>query len=419
MKFHLVGKIGKDIKVCNAVPDSVQTFARGLIEEAGKKGKKSGSENISSSSGSGSQTTNLIDLSMEEQDHQTKGVYQSSISTLIQKKEKEAADLAIGRFFIANNIAFNVARSPEFINAIGEVANHGPGYKPPSSETIRTKLLCDLKEEAMEYVNVINNSWIEIGCTIMSDGWKDQRNRNHINLLASSIKGTVFLCSETTEGKVKDAKYADFILRGIDEHVGRENVVQIISDNASNYIAAGYILEAQMPNVFKTNCAAHCLDLILEDIDREILKVSDIIHKAQNIKNFIYKSTHVLDCMQNFTEGKELKRPASTWFATNFLMLESIINLEQSLRFMVASNEWCALSQTRTVEGREVSYIIQDTLFWEDGREIIAVIAPLVKILRMVDSEGATLGYVYEAMDRANEAISKYYDGVFVKYEPY
>ncbi|KAK1280266.1 hypothetical protein QJS04_geneDACA017688 [Acorus gramineus] len=420
MKFHLGGKVGKDIKVCNAVPDSVQTIARGLIEEAGKKGKKCGSENISSSSGLGSQTTNLIDLSVEEHDRQIRGVYQSTVSTLIRKKEKEAADLAIGRFFIANNIAFNVARSSEFINAIGAVANHGPGYKPPSSETIRTKLLCDLKEEATEYVNVIKSSWVETGCTIMSDGWKDQRNRNHINLLASSIKGTVFLCSETTEGKVKDAKYlADFILRGIDEHVGRENVVQVVTDNASNYNAAGYILEAQMPHAFKTNCAAHCLDLILEDIDREILKVRVTIHKARDIKNFIYKSTHVLDCMRSFTKGKELKRPASTRFATNFLMLESIINLEQSLRFMVASNEWRALSQTKTVDGKEVSYIIQDTLFWEDGREIIAVIAPLVKVLRMVDSEGATLGYVYEAMDRAKEAISKYYDGVSVKYEPY
>ncbi|KAK1264084.1 hypothetical protein QJS04_geneDACA022322 [Acorus gramineus] len=302
---------------------------------------------------------------MEKQDHQTKGVYQSSISSLIWKKEKQTADLAIGRFFIANNIAFNVARSPEFINAIGAVANHGPGYKPPSSETIRTKLLCNLKEEATEYINVIKkNSWIEPGCTIMSDSWKDQRNRNHINLLASSIKGIVFLCSETTEGKVKDPKYlANFILRGIDEHVRRENVMQIISNNASNYIATRYILEAQMPHVFKTNCSAHCLDLILEDIDREILNVRDTTHKARDIKNFIYKSTHVLDCMRSFTGRKELKRPASTQFATNFLMLESIINLEQSLRFMVASNEWCALSHTRTLEGREVSYIIHDTLF--------------------------------------------------------
>ncbi|KAK1277525.1 hypothetical protein QJS04_geneDACA014801 [Acorus gramineus] len=173
----------------------------------------------------------------------------------------------------------------------------------------------------------------------MSDGWKDQINRNHINLLASSIKGIVFLCSETTEGKVKDAKFlADFILRGIDEHVGRENVVQIITDNASNYITAGYIVEAQMPHVFKTNCAAHCLDLILEDIDKKILKVRDTIHKARDIKIFIFKSTHVLDCMRSFTKEKELKRSASTQFATNFLMLEYIINLEQSLLFMVAAH---------------------------------------------------------------------------------
>jgi hypothetical protein len=36
---------------------------------------------------------------------------------------------------------------------------------------------------------------------------------------------------------------------------------------------------------------------------------------------------------------------------------------------------------------------------------------PLVKVLRLVDSDKPTMGYLYEAMDRAKEAIRAYYVG--------
>ena len=35
---------------------------------------------------------------------------------------------------------------------------------------------------------------------------------------------------------------------------------------------------------------------------------------------------------------------------------------------------------------------------------------PLVKVLRLVDGEKPAMGYLYEAMDRAKEAIRSYYD---------
>ena len=36
---------------------------------------------------------------------------------------------------------------------------------------------------------------------------------------------------------------------------------------------------------------------------------------------------------------------------------------------------------------------------------------PLVKVLRLVDGHKPTMGYLYEAMDRAKEAIHRYYEG--------
>ena len=50
--------------------------------------------------------------------------------------------------------------------------------------------------------------------------------------------------------------------------VGLENVVQVVTDNASNCKAMGTMVEAEFPRIVWTPCVAHCLDLLMEDIGR-------------------------------------------------------------------------------------------------------------------------------------------------------
>ena len=50
--------------------------------------------------------------------------------------------------------------------------------------------------------------------------------------------------------------------------VGVENVVQIIIDNATNYVVVGKMLERKYKTIFWTPCATHCIDLVLEDIGK-------------------------------------------------------------------------------------------------------------------------------------------------------
>jgi len=44
--------------------------------------------------------------------------------------------------------------------------------------------------------------------------------------------------------------------------------VQVITDNASNYVLAGKMVEAKYKTIFWTPCAAYCIDLMLEDIGK-------------------------------------------------------------------------------------------------------------------------------------------------------
>ena len=95
------------------------------------------------------------------------------------------------------------------------------------------------------------------------------------------------------------------------------NVVQIITDNASNYVLAGKLSEEKHKTILWTPCVAHCIDLMLEDIGK-IDWVKNIVDHAKSITKFIYNCSLILSLMRKHTGGKDIIRPAITRFATHF-----------------------------------------------------------------------------------------------------
>jgi hypothetical protein len=58
------------------------------------------------------------------------------------------------------------------------------------------------------------------------------------------------------------------------------------------------------------------------------------------------------------------------------------------------------------VDGQAITQLVRhDQSFWIGVQELCAISEPLVKVLRLVDGDKPTMGYLYEAMDRAKEAI--------------
>ena len=70
------------------------------------------------------------------------------------------------------------------------------------------------------------------------------------------------------------------------EGVGRENVVQIITDSASNNVLVGGLIEDEYPTIFWTPCFVHCMNLLLKDINN-IAWVGKTINEANMLQNFI------------------------------------------------------------------------------------------------------------------------------------
>lgn len=94
-----------------------------------------------------------------------------------------------------------------------------------------------------------------------------------------------------------------------------------MTDNGANFKAAGGLLCRRIPTLYWTPCAAHCLDLMLEDIAK-LKEFDSTITHGRNITTFVYRHGRLLSAMREKTLGIDLVRTAATRFATAFLTLQ-------------------------------------------------------------------------------------------------
>ncbi|GMP85368.1 hypothetical protein CsSME_00038555 [Camellia sinensis var. sinensis] len=181
--------------------------------------------------------------------------------------QRDIADKDCARMFYASGLPFNLARSPYFRKYSQSLANSSlMGYTPPSYDRLRTTLLSQEKAHVSRLLQPIRDSWNKKGVSLLSDGWLDRQRRPLINVMASSAGGAMFVKAIDSSGIVKDGEYvASLFIKAIKE-VKEANVVQIVTDNTSNYKAAGLSIENKYSHIFWTPCVVHSLNLALKSI---------------------------------------------------------------------------------------------------------------------------------------------------------
>eukprot|EP00253_Pinus_taeda_P022551 PITA_22551 len=191
----------------------------------------------------------------------------------------------------------------------------------------------------------------------------------------------MFLKSVYASDKAKDGQLLFQLLDEVVEEVGVANVVQVITDNASKYVLAGKLLEEKHRTIFWTPCAAHCIDLMLEDICK-LDWVKNTVDHAESITKFIYHHSWILSLM---------RRHAGEW----------------------NQSQW-----SHKQEGKELKKKVNEEIFWRKATEVVKLAEPLVKVLTLVDGEILAMGFIYEAMDQAKEQIKRAYKDKVAKYGP-
>ena len=112
----------------------------------------------------------------------------------------------------------------------------------------------------------------------MCDGWTGPTKLSIINFMVYCKGSTIFLKSIDASDNIKDNKYIYGLLKDMIKDVCEANVVQIVTDNGLAFVKAGKLLMKKY-NLYWTPCAAHCIDLMFEDIGKRE-SVSDLITNA-------------------------------------------------------------------------------------------------------------------------------------------
>ncbi|KAL6554980.1 hypothetical protein OROGR_006238 [Orobanche gracilis] len=267
------------------------------------------------------------------------------------------------RWMYDAGIPFNTLRYDSLGPAIEAIGVYGSGMKPPTYHEARVSML---KEEINHTKLLLKDNEIEksvYGCSLMADGWRYRKGRSLINFLKNTPRGSMFVESVDASSYSHTGQKMFELLDRFIQRVGPDDVVQVVTDSASNNVLAGKLLEDKYPHLYWTPCAAHC--------------------------------------------HRDMVRLATTRFATASLTLSRFQKQKKNLRSMFTSDIWTKSKFAKEVGCKQVVNIIMMPSFWNSVVYAVKVAGPLIKVLCLVDGEKKPLmGYIYEAMDRAKEEIA-------------
>lgn len=113
------------------------------------------------------------------------------------------------------------------------------------------------------------------------------------------------------------------------------------------------------------------------------------------------------------SKGKDLVRSVVTRFTTSYLTLGCLMENKGALIRMFTSNEWTLSKFAKSIEGKQIEEVVIDKEFWKNIIICLKGVFPLIKVLRLVDSdENPAMRLIYEAMDEAKEKIQTNFNGV-------
>uniref|UniRef100_A0A803MP65 DUF659 domain-containing protein n=1 Tax=Chenopodium quinoa TaxID=63459 RepID=A0A803MP65_CHEQI len=276
------------------------------------------------------------------------------------------------------NIPIEAIESP-YTNPLMDTIRECPDVRAPSAYELAQVYLPEECKEMKNYIKSFESVWNERGVTIMCD-----------------------------DVYCRDTNYYYSLMEKVVQEIRKEKVVQIVTDNEASVKAVRKKLMKRFPHLYWTACAAHCIDLLLEDIGKKS-SIKSVIERARKVSQFIYKYKWAVDYTKKFTGGRDLTRPGITRFATQFKMLESVVRHKTALQYMFDSNtlvtsRFGQMNDALAVEVRETLSKHPSTevaKFWEKADEIIKIQEPIIKVLKLVDGDlKPTMGFIYEAMER-------------------
>jgi hypothetical protein len=208
----------------------------------------SSSSRPSTNGGSGTIDNFYKPQSVEESAHKNK--IQTKLSTQKREDRRDRACEYICQFFYEAGIAHNTVTLPSFGHMLEAIGAFGRGLRGPSAYEMSGPFLKRAKQKVLDRFKNHQESWQLTGCSVMTDAWTDRKGRGVMNLVVHSAHGVCFLDSVDCSAVKKDGKYVFDLVDRCIQGIGEENVVQVVTDNASVNTAAASLLAERDPPYF-------------------------------------------------------------------------------------------------------------------------------------------------------------------------
>jgi hypothetical protein len=125
-------------------------------------------------------------------------------------------------------------------------------------------------------------------CIVMLDSWTDGKEKSIINFLVNCPKGTMFTKFINAFAYVKDAQLLCELLDRLNREVGPQYVVQVITNNATNYIATSKLPREIYQTLYWTPCATHCIDFMLANMGKFLGSSKSLNRQGVSPNIYIY-----------------------------------------------------------------------------------------------------------------------------------
>ena len=116
-------------------------------------------------------------------------------------------------------------------------------------------------------------------------------------------------------------------------------------------------------------------------IFKKITLHKETISTGRRITTYIYARSLLISLLRKYTNGRDLIRPATIWFATAYLTLQCLREHRVSLVNLFDSQDWKNNKFSSSNNVKEVARIVMDNSFWKNIVVWLKAAAPLVTVL--------------------------------------
>jgi len=408
------------VAVCTAAPADVRTKIEALLQSKGLKKEAKAKRDSSAAEAIEAivEEATLGAIAKRSRASASSGPAVGPLAAAFMRQNKTIDADALCSTAIANLIhsrAFSegLGQDPLFLDVLEKYKDTSASYSPPNAAAVGGPLLDSLSSEYYRHTTTELGRFKEdFGLAATVDG----ATIHHcplINILAVVCCIVVLLEIVDCTGYMAagGTKDGPFIAEETNKQmikIGIKYFYLVIFDGASNMVLAGQILMALSAQITLIHCALHIVHLIFGDI-AHIAEVARLISEYKVIRAWVVSHHFQNDLFKRISIRHFGSRPVSfpvasdTRMGGHFMCLFRLLRYRPVLIQMVNDPVYIG----KNFSNDPLRAFVMDENNWRQIFSLLRVVWPLIPLLRLGDTNGATMGHQYKAVRDTKELINR------------